>query len=375
MSIALAFLLLLNWGCSHPAGKRGFDEKEWLAALKKEIKPSFAPEKVGEIDAAMKSYGLKSVDEKYIYLVNGDAQSIDVYDRSSCKLLRKVGRPGEGPGEFKSIQGVHIYPDYIFVNSMGKNSYFNPEGSLIREEKVPGHLIPCMPVGENAYVTNSYGEMPGEQSMVTQMGRRRIVLLSKDFNEKKTLMDKVVKRGSKYDFKNGCHVVIFFPDNLSFQIYGDHIYTGANTEDLFLIEGFNAGGGKVLGINRPFPKRKITAGIKAIMKSKEHHPYGKEDVMKVEFNHYLPSYGHFIVNDGKIFVFMFPEEGDIQRVLVLDLAGKLLCAAAIPFDLAELGSQWRKIFRGKGTMFKSVLYYLEENDITGKIDLWKQRIF
>ena len=39
------------------------------------------------------------VDDKYIYIINDN--KIFIYSRYDFKLLKKLGKAGEGPGEFK----------------------------------------------------------------------------------------------------------------------------------------------------------------------------------------------------------------------------------------------------------------------------------
>ena len=60
------------------------------------------------------------------------------------KLVKKIGKEGEGPGEFK-IRGdlavkIDIQKDRFLVNSLGKVSIFNRKGIMEREMRVSPYL-------------------------------------------------------------------------------------------------------------------------------------------------------------------------------------------------------------------------------------------
>jgi hypothetical protein len=70
-----------------------------------------------------------------------DCPEIYIYSLKDFKLIKKFGREGAGPGEFKPSVihfKINVQPDYIFVNSSHKASYFTKEGNLIREMNAGG---------------------------------------------------------------------------------------------------------------------------------------------------------------------------------------------------------------------------------------------
>jgi hypothetical protein len=70
-----------------------------------------------------------------------DCPEIYIYSLKDFKLIKKFGRAGAGPGEFRPTVihfKINVQPDYIFVNSTNKASYFTKEGNLIREMNAGG---------------------------------------------------------------------------------------------------------------------------------------------------------------------------------------------------------------------------------------------
>lgn len=70
-----------------------------------------------------------------------DCPEIYIYSLKDFKLIKKFGRAGVGPGEFRPMViyfKINVQPDYIFVNSSKKASYFSKEGNLIREMNAGG---------------------------------------------------------------------------------------------------------------------------------------------------------------------------------------------------------------------------------------------
>lgn len=65
----------------------------------------------------------------------GDKTTIKLYDLKDCKFKKKIGRKGEGPGEFIGFASPQIHPDFLLVSSVNKISYFSPTGDLFKEEK------------------------------------------------------------------------------------------------------------------------------------------------------------------------------------------------------------------------------------------------
>ncbi len=77
-----------------------------------------------------------------VYLAGPYANQITVFD-SRARFLKRLGRPGNGPGEFAGIGSLHVGPgDSLFVldNPQSRLSVFSPEMEFVRS--VPLALAP-----------------------------------------------------------------------------------------------------------------------------------------------------------------------------------------------------------------------------------------
>ena len=79
-------------------------------------------------------------DSHCIYIT--DAESIFIFSTADFQLIRKFGKKGEGPEEFKfNPAGVaklvlDLQPDTIMVNSMGRVSFFTKKGDYLKEVQI-----------------------------------------------------------------------------------------------------------------------------------------------------------------------------------------------------------------------------------------------
>jgi hypothetical protein len=92
-----------------------------------------------------------------VYLA--EVEHIYIYSSTNFKLLKKFGKQGEGPEEFKIFpQGfglrIAVHPDYLLVSSMAKVSLFTRDGEFKKEIKQIRSLACYLPLG-NKYVGNS----------------------------------------------------------------------------------------------------------------------------------------------------------------------------------------------------------------------------
>jgi hypothetical protein len=78
-------------------------------------------------------------DEGNIYAVDWDRRRIQKYGLDG-KYLLTIGRPGQGPGEFQNVWTPHFdRAGYLYVRDIvnHKVSFFNPNGKVIKELKMP----------------------------------------------------------------------------------------------------------------------------------------------------------------------------------------------------------------------------------------------
>lgn len=91
------------------------------------------------------------LDDTQIYITEG--ASVLIYSRDTFKQVKKFGKEGEGPQEFRILPQlpliINVSTDRIIVNSLGKVSRFTKKGEFINEEKVKaGFVFNLIPLGK-----------------------------------------------------------------------------------------------------------------------------------------------------------------------------------------------------------------------------------
>jgi len=90
-------------------------------------------------DPGQQLYGVGGVlvlENGRVVVVNEGLVNVLMFD-SLGSFLGAVGRPGEGPGEFRRVDGVYRCPgDTIVVNGFSQVSFFDSEATFIRSERL-----------------------------------------------------------------------------------------------------------------------------------------------------------------------------------------------------------------------------------------------
>lgn len=93
---------------------------------------------------------LIEVDKNNIYVCEGF--EIKVFSKETKKLTRKIGKKGEGPGEFLYSPIIQLLDDRIAAYSTGKLSFFKYDGSFINEIKIHKRAKWVKKVADKKYI-------------------------------------------------------------------------------------------------------------------------------------------------------------------------------------------------------------------------------
>ena len=83
--------------------------------------------------------GLVYPDELQVFgnrMYIGEFPFVYIYSIGDFKLLKKIGRKGEGPREFTQYCIPFVAKNRLIVSSQGKVTFFTTEGDYISEQKV-----------------------------------------------------------------------------------------------------------------------------------------------------------------------------------------------------------------------------------------------
>jgi len=277
-----------------------------------------------------------NIDKDRIYIT--DQASILIYSLKNFKLIKKFGRAGEGPGEFKISNidkiglRVSIQEENILVNSMGKLSIFSLDGDFIKEKKVilnPETQI-FKPLGKkyvgfyrknqdniNYFLVSFFD--PDTLQKEREIHRMKGFLTNNSIDPLRLalLLKNATMRGPIYNvyndmlFVEGEDCQIFVYDNQGKAIGSFTLY---DYEKLEITEDFKK---KVMTY---LEKRLPTAfaGVKRNGKFKKYFPLRS-----------------FLAKDERIFVQTFKGKKGQSEFYVFDFRGKLLHKVMIPFQESE----------------------------------------
>lgn len=87
-------------------------------------------------------------------VVDGDriyvpaSTTVYMFSTKDFKSLGQFSKRGEGPGEFKFVPSLKVYPDRLTIGSRGKVMFFSRDGVLQNEKKIPMGINHIFQLGE-----------------------------------------------------------------------------------------------------------------------------------------------------------------------------------------------------------------------------------
>jgi hypothetical protein len=254
-------------------------------------------------------------------LVIAERASISIYSLKDFKLIKKFGKEGEGPQEFKTFMGfgitVDIYPQYIIVNSIAKISYFTRKGEFIKEKKISAGTRMTPFLGKFVGNTMNFDQKTGpmmafnlydsKEEKIKIICSHRLPLLKGKGTV--TLLDMISQINPQY------HTSV------------DRIVIGAKQK--FEIDIYDSKGNFLKSIKRDYKKQELTDDDKnKFLEVYKIHPIYKNfwESLKnaIKVPDYFPDYKSFLVSNQKVYVQTFKKKEGRTEFLIFDLDGKYL---------------------------------------------------
>ncbi len=302
-------------------------------------------EKVVEFPELMQPIRI-NIDGNEMFVVDGRSK-IEVFSISEQKLLREISKSGQGPGEFRYLPFMKIFPDSVFLGAYDKVMVFSRDGRII-EEKRQFPVAKALPVKENCV---SFGtEREGDDTY------RTVNLLNPDLRKIKEL-----HRQLRIPRKGGINP---FRDYLDFDTHGDKIFI-ADSREGFVIKVFDSLGGEQYTINKEVEKIRITSEFKTAYIEQltvEPNYIGAEfrvavDRFGVEYDKYFPDIREFLVANDKIYVQTYRTKQGKTEFIVLDFNGNSFQPVFLPLYEEE-----SLVVKYVYTFYKGDYYFLKYND-------------
>ncbi len=285
------------------------------------------------------------------YLLITEGSTIFIYSTKDFSFIKKFGKPGEGPREFKiSPFGppmiAYFYEGNIFVSSDSKVSYFTPRGEFIKEIRVPPFSV-FRPFKE-VFVATGSAVNDDKQTVLT-------------INLHNSKMEKL-KELYKSDMSIGPNASFSYPINqFSYEPYGDKLFL-VRGKDGFVIDVLSISGEKLYTIKKDFEKIKVTQDYKdKTIKSFKTDPNFKQFFeffkQRIKFKQHYPAIQDLRVTNDRIHVITFKKKGSETECIILDLKGKELKRVYVPYP--ELHGM---DYMPEYDIYKSTFYILIENE-------------
>jgi hypothetical protein len=288
----------------------------------------------------------------YIYIQ--EKTDIFIYDAKTYQFVKRFGKAGEGPGEFKlnpfspNMLIVPYKKNKIMVNNLGKVSVFTADGVYDREYKV----LPF---------TNYYPFADNYIALTFHTGEDKIPVMAlymadKKFNKTKPIYITNITVGPNASF-----LLPFTP--FSHDFYEDKLYVVDGMEG-FSIKIFNSEGDQIGNIKKDYKPLKIPSAymentlnyFKTDSRWKNIYSFFKE---RIKFRSHFPAIYDMKISNGFIFILTNKMKNQLRQCIMLDLEGKekKQIFLPVPDDFIH-GMELNNTF----TFYKGDFFILRENE-------------
>lgn len=273
----------------------------------------------------------------YIRVENGkifviDERDLVIYDFASGRMLSRIGKRGQGPGEFAFIpMSVTVLRDRVVVGDIQKVLFFSLEGEYLGQMWEPGRMrYSFLPIGDNFVGFAIRYLNDGSSTAVGGIYNSKGRLIKTFYNEMPVLPAPPRREGPAAIRRN----MLTIRDYADYLVYENRIYVADSRKGLF-ISVFNERGDLLYEIFHNIPK------IRVPKKFRDQTGRIYDDVTASVF----PAFVNFRIDAGRIYVITPKQKDGLYEVIVMDLKGRILGQAyrfplrpnfSVPHVLASL---------------------------------------
>jgi hypothetical protein len=257
------------------------------------------------------------VDDNQLYVIENT--TIFIYSLSDFKLVKKFGKPGEGPQEFLNFVYIVVQPDHLLINSLGKVSYYKKDGTFIKELKSSGGM------GSNLFYPVKEGFIGGSRIVEDEVGYITVNFFDADLKKGKELFRRkgLIQRSGNIEI---------LKQTFLYQAFDNKVFVTG--KEGFVIDAMDCNGNSLFTIHQEYEPRKFTdadeKAVKEALKAQFRDRY-EQAKHRLVFPQFFPEIQRFLVRDNRIYVATWKREGDRLEFYIFDMEGKLLNRLFIPF--------------------------------------------
>ncbi len=288
-----------------------------------------------------------------------DQTTVFIFRLEDGRLIRKFGKAGEGPGEFKYLGNngrplsMSFQKNRLAVNSVNRITWFSQDGVYEGERNLPVDML-LFEIGEQ-YI--GVGPINDEKEQSQKIGFR--------FYDRNIRPGSLIYR-SELDVGNPSKLMIPADSFAYNPVYRNRIYINTDPEE-FVIDVFDSDGKKLYQIAREAERIPVDEEYrKMTLHFFEVHPRWKRmaEMLKriTVFRDYFPRIRDLHLASERIHVFTYRRNGDDWEMLVLDLKGNPLARLWVPLSEYEPFSLYPLLYSVSGNSLYSLV---EEDDEEG----------
>ena len=282
--------------------------------------------KIAEFDDIYKPRQIEiSGDDLYVV----DGETIKLFSFKELKLIKQIGKKGEGPGEFKFWPRISLSSDGLFALDRGPLSkkivLFTGNGEFISERKLPRSLT-LYKVKQN-YLAKEY-----KSDFNSKESTSIVKILDKDLKLVKTIYTDTEK--IDYSGYDGNSKINFekYAKGKWIDTDGEYVYV-VDTHKGFFIEIYNHIGDNISTITKNVNKIPCTQDDRN--KFMERLRKGLNwDYMKKRYNFIFPEYFPAIRDiegdNNKIYVSTYKDLNNTIEIIIMDHKGNILRKSYVP---------------------------------------------
>lgn len=272
------------------------------------------------------------VDGNHVYIT--EFPTVYIYSLPGFRLIKKIGRSGEGPQEFKSQIHLTVQPGYIMVQSIGKVSFFTRDGNAEKEFKSPFIFRVGKAFGDRLVLARGITDNQTKTFYLT------VNICPRDFTQLKEIYR------VKHFFQDGrpVNAIYLGRGNLGrrmsplFYPYGNKIFIEADHGETGTIDVFNGNGKKLFSINHNYERLEFTGKHKTEIvdfftriKSAVYRILKGRNL--ILYPDYFPAIRIFHIADNKVYVVPYKKKEGKSEMHIFSTEGKFLEKVLV--DLAE----------------------------------------
>ena len=267
-----------------------------------------------------------AVEKGRVYFV--DRRDVVVYDLSDGRFLKRIGKLGQGPGEFAmGPSRLAVLGDRLIVKDMRSSEWFNLEGVPVGGHNDPDPIAfyQFLPAGRNfvgfAWLRNEDGSLAPPTGRIYDSNLK---LKQKFFGELPAFPPAPPPPGSAEPTGKSDRLLI--RDYGDYAVYEDRIYV-ADSRRGFSISVFDENGILLHEIKHPIDKVKVPKSFVAEVVKE----WKASKDWQTEYSHlnpvvpeYFPALIDFKIDKGRIYALTAAKKDGLYEIIAMDLEGTIL---------------------------------------------------